>query len=148
MTYTTHNAEETKKIAREIALTLKGGEFISLIGDLGSGKTTFVQGLVGALGFTGRVKSPTFTVMNEYQIDSKSNPLIKRVVHVDFYRFTKESELGALSLEDERRPGTVIIAEWPNIFEQDLFKPDVTVTLVHKGEDTREISVYIDQNVK
>jgi tRNA threonylcarbamoyladenosine biosynthesis protein TsaE len=140
MNYVTHNAEETKAVAREIAATLQGGEFVSLIGDLGAGKTTFVQGLVAALGTTVRVKSPTFTVMNEYAINPPHRD-IKRVVHVDFYRFTEEAELGALSLDDERRKDTIILAEWPNIFDKDLFLPDVTIRFEHGGEDKRTITV-------
>lgn len=136
--YITHSAEETKAIAREFALTLTGGEFIALIGDLGAGKTTFVQGLVEALGSKARVKSPTFTVMNEYSVE---NPTVRRVVHVDFYRFSDEKELGALSLEDERRKDTVIVAEWPNIFVEDVFKPDLKITFSHEGADQREIEI-------
>lgn len=138
MTYTTHSAEETQKIAAEFAATLKGGEFISLIGDLGAGKTTFVRGLVEALGGTVRVKSPTFTVMNEYPVDAGA---IKRVVHIDFYRFTDATELEALSLDDERRPDTVILAEWPNVLDGNLVVPDVTIILEHRTMDERLITI-------
>jgi tRNA threonylcarbamoyladenosine biosynthesis protein TsaE len=140
MKYLTHSAEETKAIARELATTLKGGEFIALIGDLGAGKTTFSQGLVDALGSKARVKSPTFTVMNEYRIDPPKNGIV-RVIHVDFYRFSKETELGALSLEDEMRADTVIVAEWPNVFDREVYEPDIKITLTHKGGDEREIEV-------
>jgi len=138
-----HSTEETKAIAAELAKTLKGGEVIALVGELGAGKTTFAQGLVSALGSTARVKSPTFTVMNEYRIDVP-NTKITRVVHVDFYRFSDEKELGALSLEDERRPDTVILAEWPNIFKNDFLRPDITVTLIHKDGDEREVRLSTD----
>ena len=138
MIYTTHSAEETQKIAADFAKTLKGGEFISLIGDLGAGKTTFVRGLVEALGGTVRVKSPTFTVMNEYPVDFGA---IKRVVHIDFYRFSDASELAALSLEDERRPDTVIVAEWPDVLGQSLVIPNVIVTLKHLQLHERVISI-------
>ncbi len=140
MRYITHNAEETKAIAKELAAVLQGGEFIALIGDLGAGKTTFTQGLVDALGSKARVKSPTFTVMNEYKIDPPKNG-IARVIHVDFYRFSKEAELGALSLEDEMRADTVIVAEWPNVFAREVYEPDIKITLSHKGGDEREIEV-------
>ena len=132
------SAEQTMAIAADFAMTLKGGEFISLIGDLGAGKTTFTRGLVEALGGSVRVKSPTFTVMNEYPVDSGN---IKRVVHIDFYRFTDQSELEALSLEDERRPDTVILAEWPNILDQRLVEPDVTITLEHRTINERQITI-------
>lgn len=138
MTITTNSAEETQQVARDFAATLKGGEVISLIGDLGAGKTTFTRGLVEALGGTARVKSPTFTVMNEYPVNAGA---IKRVVHIDFYRFENENELPALSLEDERRPDTVILAEWPNIFKENIFQSAINITLRHVSEGQREIVI-------
>jgi tRNA threonylcarbamoyladenosine biosynthesis protein TsaE len=142
MKYTTTSAEQTQKIAADFAKTLKGGEFVSLIGDLGSGKTTFTRGLVEALGGTVRVKSPTFTVMNEYPVQGKK---IKRVVHIDFYRFNDPSELGALSLEDERRPDTVILAEWPNAIEA-AWQENYKITFeLGADPETREITI---ENVK
>ncbi len=139
MKYTTNSAQETMAIAADFAMTLKGGEFISLIGDLGAGKTTFTRGLVEALGGSVRVKSPTFTVMNEYPVDSGN---IKRVVHIDFYRFTDQSELEALSLEDERRPDTVILAEWPNVFPDLIWSADVEVAIGHGNlEQLRSIKI-------
>jgi len=126
-------------VAAELALTLVGGEFISLIGDLGAGKTTFTQGLVAALGSVARVKSPTFTVMNEYPVVGHAS--IKRVIHCDLYRFSKASELGALELDEYRRPDTIILAEWANILPDVAWKPDVTVTLEHAGGDSRVIAI-------
>lgn len=139
MKYTTHNAQETKTIAVEVVKMLQGGEFISLIGDLGAGKTTFTQGLVAALGSVARVKSPTFTVMNEYSVSG--HPSIRRVIHCDLYRFTQASEVGALELEEYRRPDTIILAEWPNALPDVAWSPDFTITIAHAGDDTREIVV-------
>ncbi len=135
---TTTSATETMQLAAKFAKTLKGGELISLIGDLGAGKTTFTRGLVEALGGVVGVKSPTFTVMNEYTVQAGS---IKRVVHVDFYRFTQASELEALALEDEHRPDTVIVAEWPDVLGHSLVVPDITVTFKHLNLDEREILI-------
>ncbi len=139
MTSTTHSAGETQLIAKKLATQLTGGEFITLQGDLGSGKTTFTQGLVAALGSSARVKSPTFTVMNEYLVTN--HPSIKRVIHCDFYRFTKASDLGALELDEQRRPDTVIIAEWPNALPTVEWNPDYTVVLEHGGGDERRITI-------
>ncbi len=138
MKYETHSTEETQKIAADLAQSLKGGEFISLIGDLGAGKTTFTRGLVEALGGTVRVKSPTFTVMNEYPVNHGA---IKRVIHIDFYRFDDPTEIAALSLEDERRPDTVILAEWPNMLHQVEWQENIRVTLDHVIGDERSISI-------
>lgn len=139
MTYTTHNSEETKVVAAQFAKVLVGGNFVTLQGDLGAGKTTFTQGLVDALGSSARVKSPTFTVMNEYPVID--HPSIKRVVHCDFYRFSKASELGALELDEERRPDTLIIAEWPDALPTVEWNPTYTVKIEHGGEDMRTITI-------
>lgn len=102
--------EETKKLAAVIAGQLQGGEIILLEGGLGAGKTTFVQGLVQGLGSKDRVHSPTFTIMNIYEIQ---HPAIKQVVHLDFYRVA-ESRLEDLGLDEWLgRKDTVIVAEWP-----------------------------------
>ncbi|HCC84003.1 TPA: tRNA (adenosine(37)-N6)-threonylcarbamoyltransferase complex ATPase subunit type 1 TsaE [Candidatus Uhrbacteria bacterium] len=143
----THNAAETQAIAADLARTLHGGEVIALIGDLGAGKTTFVQGLALALGVTDRVKSPTFSVMNEYRVPDRARPghgvvinSIKRLIHVDLYRLQTDAELSALSLADERRADTILLIEWPNAVSVDL-APDITVTIEHQGEDEREITI-------
>jgi tRNA threonylcarbamoyladenosine biosynthesis protein TsaE len=135
MTTTTHSGEETKAVAAALAKQLRGGECISLIGDLGAGKTTFTQGLVAALGSAARVKSPTFTVMNEYPV--VGHPSIRRVVHCDVYRFATAREIGALELDEYRRPDTVIVAEWPNILAEMDWRPDIVVTIHHPTPDTR-----------
>jgi tRNA threonylcarbamoyladenosine biosynthesis protein TsaE len=144
-----HNAAATQAIAASLALRLHGGEVIALIGDLGAGKTTFVQGLAAALGVTSRVKSPTFSIMNEYAIEptkaqlwSQNNKPAKlaRLIHADLYRLQNDAELSALSLADEQRADTVLIIEWPNAVSVDL-NPDITVTIDHLGEDERAITI-------
>ncbi|MBP9827570.1 tRNA (adenosine(37)-N6)-threonylcarbamoyltransferase complex ATPase subunit type 1 TsaE [Patescibacteria group bacterium] len=130
--------ENMRACAKEFAKSLNGGEFVALIGDLGAGKTTFTQGLVAGLGSVARVKSPTYTVMNEYVIEGHAT--ITKVVHLDLYRFTTERELGALELESYRKPNVVIIAEWPNAIENVDFKPDITVQIEHVQGGGREVT--------
>ncbi|EKD33511.1 MAG: hypothetical protein ACD_76C00014G0004 [uncultured bacterium] len=107
----TKSAKETQSIAREFAKTLLGGEFIYLIGDLGAGKTTFVQGLASGLGADStRVKSPTFVLMHEYPASAGS---IKRLVHADGYRL-KEMDMVEMELDEVcNLPDTVVVVEWP-----------------------------------
>lgn len=136
--YTTQIAEDTKAVAQEFAQRLKGGELIALIGDLGAGKTTFTQGLAAALGATVRVKSPTFAVMHEYPV---AHGDIRRLVHLDMYRFTHAEELRALALEDELRADTVVVVEWPNILPDVDWVPAYTVTIRHTGGNSREIEI-------
>lgn len=135
-THITHSEEATREVAVDFLATLKGGEIVELVGDLGSGKTTFVRGLVQALGSTARVKSPTFTVMNEYPTQDEK---IKLVVHLDLYRFKEAEQLEALALNDYIKSDTIILIEWPDIFEEPALKADRKVIFKHIDETTREI---------
>lgn len=131
MTYRTHSSQETQDVAKTFAEGLKGGELVALVGDLGAGKTTFVQGIAASLGVGMRVTSPTFAVMHEYPCDHSA---IRRLVHIDVYRMHDADELRALALEDERRPDTVVVVEWPNILPDVAWRPDYTVTFAHGKE--------------
>jgi len=111
MTFLSHTPEETQAFATRAASVLKGGEMLALIGNLGSGKTTFVQGLGTALGTDAHVRSPSFTLMNVYPT---KHPVIRFLVHVDCYRLGAACDLEELELEEWlQRPDTVIAVEWP-----------------------------------
>ena len=80
---------------------------ITLDGPLGSGKTHLVRALLGALGHVGRVRSPTYTVMEPYLLDWG------RVCHFDFYRFARDHEADDAGLREEFNPATLCLVEWP-----------------------------------
>ena len=136
--FTTHSEQETRALAKQFVETLHGGELIELVGDLGAGKTTFVRGVVEALGASVRVKSPTFTVMNEYPVAGDHG--IKTIAHLDLYRFKTPDELEALELRDYQRPDTAIFVEWPNIFGESVFQDAKRVTFESIDESTRKIA--------
>jgi len=107
---TSHSVEETKRLAADLAATLRGGELVLLDGELGAGKTAFVQGLAEALG-ADAARSPTFTVMNIY---TTTHSTIRELVHLDFYRLAKPEQVAELGLEDWLgRTDAVVVAEWP-----------------------------------
>lgn len=147
MTHKTYSEEETRKLAAAFAKQLKGGELVALVGDLGSGKTTFVRGVVEAFGSKVRVKSPTFTVMNEYPVGSEEREVkgvrseIRRIVHVDLYRFKDPEHLSGIELEDAMRDDTVVFVEWPDIFGGMFAAPDHEVRFVFVDEGVREIEM-------
>lgn len=89
-----------------IARRLHPGDVVALSGDLGAGKTTLARAVIGALGHTGEVPSPTFTIVETY--DALDPPL----VHADFYRLEGPRETEELGLDDYRE-GAALIAEWP-----------------------------------
>ena len=105
--FTSHSTEETEKIAAEFAKTLDTGkpEFVAMFGDLGVGKTAFVRGVASYLASGARVKSPTFTVVNEYHSDKL--PLY----HFDVYRIEDEDDLYSVGFYDYLQKG-VCIVEW------------------------------------
>lgn len=102
----TRSAGETVALGSRIGGILRPGEILLLVGDLGTGKTTFVRGLADGLGVPMRPRSPTFTVVHTY--DGGSYPL----VHVDLYRLDSSTEVLSLGLEDLLEPPAVSVVEW------------------------------------
>jgi tRNA threonylcarbamoyladenosine biosynthesis protein TsaE len=125
--------EETERIAAGVAAELQPGDVVTVSGELGSGKTTFVRGACRALGVEGPVTSPTFTVGHRYRgrVD---------VSHLDLYRFegVSPAEWGDL---EPYFDGAVCFVEWPEAAGAGLPDPRFRVHLSHAGEDRRTISV-------
>ncbi|GGD51821.1 tRNA (adenosine(37)-N6)-threonylcarbamoyltransferase complex ATPase subunit type 1 TsaE [Croceicoccus pelagius] len=107
-TYPLPDAGATAALGRRIAERLRAGDVVALSGGLGAGKTTMARAIIGALGHEGEVPSPTFAIIQTYDVPSVSLP----VVHADFYRLEDPSEAEELGLDDYRQDGA-LIAEWP-----------------------------------
>lgn len=133
--FESYSYEDTHKVADEIAKTLKGGEFIAMYGDLGAGKTAFVQGLAKSLGIKNHITSPTFTIVNEYE---GRLPLY----HFDVYRIADPDEMYEIGYEEYIGSDGVCIIEWAELIE-DLFPKDYyKITILkdeEKGFDYRKI---------
>jgi tRNA threonylcarbamoyladenosine biosynthesis protein TsaE len=133
--YESYSYEDTSKIAAEIAADLKGGEFIAMYGDLGAGKTAFVQGVAKALGIDRPVTSPTFTIVNEYE-----GRLM--LYHFDVYRIEDSEEMYEIGYDEYISSGGVCIVEWAELIE-DLFPDEyIKITIlkdVDKDFDYRKI---------
>lgn len=140
----TKSAKETQKFGQEFGNRLKGGEILALVGDLGSGKTTFVQGLAKGLGIKGRITSPTFILMREYSVHSAQDTGIRSLYHLDLYRFegNVERELKNLGVEDlwGKRENIVVI-EWADK-TWDLIPPSaIWITFEGNGEGQRRLEI-------
>lgn len=101
----TRGVEETRALAEEVAALLRPGDVVAVCGDLGTGKTAFVQGLGRGLGVPGPVVSPSFVIVREYR---GRLPL----VHVDVYRLERVQELYDLGFEEVLDPDKVTVVEW------------------------------------
>ena len=104
----TNSFTETQELGEKMAVDLKGGFFIALFGDLGSGKTTFVQGLAKGLGIKRRIISPSFILVRRYKL-----PNLKFFYHVDLYRMESANDIKSLGLEEILNNSQNIVAiEW------------------------------------
>ena len=119
---------------QRIAARLAPGDVVALSGTLGTGKTTLARAILAALGHTGEVPSPTYTIIETY--DELNPP----VVHADFYRLEHPSEVEELGLDDYRE-GAVLLAEWPDHAGGFAHEPACLAIDLEKVGDGREAVV-------
>ncbi|HSV74106.1 MAG TPA: tRNA (adenosine(37)-N6)-threonylcarbamoyltransferase complex ATPase subunit type 1 TsaE [Chthonomonadales bacterium] len=130
---TVSNGEsDTRALGQRIATRCRGGEVLLLIGDLGAGKTVFVQGLAEGLGATG-ITSPTFTLLHIHR-DGRL-PL----VHADLYRLSGPAEVADLGIEDVAVGAAVLAVEWPDRLGALAADGRLEVRLMVASCDRREI---------
>jgi tRNA threonylcarbamoyladenosine biosynthesis protein TsaE len=109
----------TSNFALKVAQILKPGMVIYLVGDLGAGKTTFVREVLYGLGYTGRVKSPTYTLLEPYHVAGLD------LCHFDLYRMTSQDEWEAAGFNDELDGKNILFIEWPDKALNALPAPDI-----------------------
>jgi tRNA threonylcarbamoyladenosine biosynthesis protein TsaE len=131
--------EETEALAARLAARLRPGDVVTVSGELGSGKTTFVRGACRSLGVTDPVTSPTFTIGHRYRgaVD---------VSHLDLYRFAgvSSAEWGDLEpyFED-----AVVFVEWPEAAGDELPRPRARVRLAHRSPTARTIELEGEESL-
>lgn len=136
----TNYREETFKFAKEIAKQLNGGEIIFLKGNLGSGKTTFTQGLALSIGIKDCVNSPTFVIMKQYF----NQPL--SLIHIDAYRLEGiTQDLGFLDYLDNQ---SIMLIEWAEYLNDNDVFTDKIIEFEIIENDKRKITYYGFKEVK
>jgi len=122
------NEQDLENFAYKFARDIPRPLVIWLEGDLGAGKTTFARGLIHALGYEGRVKSPTYGLLEHYQLEQL------QVLHMDIYRIADPGELEFLGVEDLLDDQTILLIEWPDKGGSWLPKADFVFKFAYAGE--------------
>ena len=135
MEFITSDVLQTESLGAELAQSIKEkGGFVAMYGDLGAGKTAFVRGFTSVLSPGSRVKSPTYTIVNEYRKGSKP------VYHFDLYRISSEDDLDAIGFDEYVQNG-ICIAEWCEHIGNLLPDHAVIVRIEKLGDSERKISI-------
>lgn len=128
----TNSPEDTGHLAELVGQKIREGTVLCLEGDLGAGKTLFVQSLARTLGVEGDVTSPTFNLMNVYEG-------ICRIYHFDLYRLESEEELEDIGFyEYTEEPEGIVVIEWPDKFPESLPQDYVLVRISRRTETGTE----------
>jgi len=125
---------EMEAFGGRLARACNGRGVIYLEGDLGAGKTTLARGLLRSLGYTGHVKSPTYTLIEPYELAQAT------IYHLDLYRLASPEELEWLGFRDLTGADVLLLVEWPERAAGELPVPDLTVSLSFSGEG-RELAL-------
>ena len=137
-TYISKSEQDTIDFAKNYAQNLKAGDIIVLSGELGSGKTKFVQGILENFNLQDEISSPTFTIVNEYN----SNEV--NIYHFDVYRLEDSDEFFAIGGEEYFSKGICLI-EWGELIEDILPKPYTKISFSKSDDDTSYRKLTIEK---
>lgn len=141
---TLNSEADTKHLAEQLAaLPLSGS--VWLAGDLGAGKTTLTRYWLQALGHTGSVKSPTYTLVEPYSI-AQNDGSIKPVYHADLYRLQDPEELSFIGFDEYLdEPDALIIIEWASRADSYLPPPSLFIDIIQSVEGTRQVELRLSK---
>lgn len=122
---------EGAALARALVASGADGAFITLAGELGAGKTTLARGALEALGVTGPVRSPTYTLVETYPVGEA------RLHHLDWYRLAGGGDLEGLGFRDLQGPGQWLLVEWPERVPAVAATADLAIGLAYEGDGRR-----------
>ncbi len=119
------------QLGARLAQALQANTTVFLQGDLGAGKTTLVRGLLTALGYVGKVKSPTYTLLESYAVHLPAAGKVN-LYHFDLYRFNDEEEWESAGFREHFNADSVCLVEWPDKAKNCLGEPDLEIAFTVK----------------
>ncbi|SDG10350.1 tRNA threonylcarbamoyladenosine biosynthesis protein TsaE [Facklamia miroungae] len=138
MKYTSHSLTETQALAKTLAQIIQPGSLILLSGPLGSGKTAFTQAFGQTLGIQRAIKSPTYTIVKEYELDQVAD----RLIHIDAYRL-EEGGADTVDFEQFLDPRTLCLVEWPEFIMDYLPKEYIKIQFELIDKQQRQIVISL-----
>ena len=130
------SSDDTFNFGSKFSNSINYGSIIFLKGDLGSGKTTFSKGFASGLGFSDEILSPTYSILNEYKLNSKS------LYHFDLYRLKSVNEfleIGGIEYLNDKK--SISLIEWPNIIKEIVSKNIIEIEFEYLSEKERKITI-------
>ena len=138
VTFISHSPAETEALGERMGRGARNGLVVALSGELGAGKTQFVRGMATGLGVTGRVHSPTFTLVNEY-----AGGRLK-LFHLDLYRLETEEQIAVLGLDEMAGyENSLVLVEWGERFESVVKMAGGEIYMEHGEGDERGLTVRL-----
>lgn len=135
----TISPKESQKVAQKLASTLVGGDVVALYGDLGAGKTVFVQGLAKGLKIKRNITSPTFVFMRSYPFVLNKKNLT--FYHLDLYRGEEKSDFRSLGLDELFSEDSIVVLEWADKIQSSLPKKRIDIFIENAGQNKRKIKI-------
>ncbi len=135
LSITLNNETKTLELAKKIALKINSGTLLYLSGELGAGKTAFVRGLIAELGFDGKIKSPSYSLVEQYRLD------LHTINHFDLYRFKSPDEWIEAGFNEFINGADINLIEWPEKGYPNLPTPDISMTWAHLDENKRNVLI-------
>jgi len=143
---TSNSEKETAEFAAEIAKKTPSGSVLALYGSLGAGKSVFSRGFARGCGVTGPIPSPTFTIVQEYRINTEGRhgyDAFQRLYHMDLYRIQDADAGYAFGIEEYLDDdGAIKLIEWPERIEEILPENTVRIKILHIDENRRKINIF------
>lgn len=134
MKLTLQNESEIGKLVEAFFEVSQGEKIVFLYGDLGAGKTTFVKNLVRRLGSVDEASSPTYSLVNEYDVTGG------KLYHIDLYRLNDEQEALEIGIEDYLYSGHYCMVEWPQVIEK-LVDQAVEIKIITNEDESRSVEI-------
>ena len=142
MKFITHSPEETRRLGEALAKVLTPGTVIAYRGDLGAGKTTLTRYYLQQLGHTGSVKSPTYTLVEPYQINDQD------IFHFDLYRLNDPYELELMGIRDYlETPNALFLFEWPSKGGDEIPQADLIIEILKSEDELTRTASLISSNL-